>query len=233
MKVSVVIPAWNAEATIAETLESIAKQTVPANEIILVDDGSTDATVDVAQRVCPEIRVFRQQQAGAAAALNRGVRECNGPLLAFLDADDLWVPGKLEMQLAILENAPHVDAVIGRVELFLCPSLNAEAMRRYRLPKQPQIARLMGALLVRRTAFDRVGAFAEDLHVGYAIDWFDRAHSAGIRFAIPEDTVFRRRMRPGSLGHRNEEKDRVYLEMVRRALVRRRAPASASQPDEP
>lgn len=233
MRVSVVIPAWNAEATIAETLESIARQTLPAGEVILVDDGSTDATVDVARRVRPEIRVFRQRQAGPAAALNRGVRECSGPLLAFLDADDLWVPEKLETQLAILEDDPHADAVIGKVEMFLCPSVNAEAARRYRLPEQPQVARLMGALLVRRAAFDRVGAFAEDLRLGYSIDWFDRAHSTGIRFAVPEDTVFRRRIRPGSLSHRNEGKDRVYLEMVRRALLRRRAPASASRPDEP
>ncbi len=233
MKVSVVIPAWNAATTIAETLESIARQTLPAGEVILVDDGSTDATVDVAKSVHPEIRVFRQRQAGSAAALNRGVRECSGPLLAFLDADDLWHPGKLETQLAVLEKDPDADAVIGRVETFLCPSMNAETARRYRLPQAPQLAWATGALLVRRGAFDRVGAFAEDLRLGSAIDWFDRARSVGIHFAIPEDIVLRRRIRPGSLSHRNAKKDRVYLEMARRALVRRRARAPASQPDEP
>ena len=224
--VSVVIPAWNAAATIGETLESVARQTLPPGEVVLVDDGSTDATAEAAQSAHPEIRLFRQRQAGPAAALNRGVRECSGPLLAFLDADDLWVPGKLEMQLAMLENDPQADAVIGCMETFLCPSMNAETARRYRLPEKPQIARLMGALLVRRAVFDRVGTFAEDLRLGYSIDWFDRARAIGIRFAIAEDTVFRRRIRPGSLSHRNQEKDRVYLEVARRALARRRAPSS-------
>jgi glycosyltransferase involved in cell wall biosynthesis len=231
MKVSVVIPAWNAAATIAETLESIARQTVPPGEVILVDDGSTDATAEVAQRAHPGIRVFRQQRAGAAAALNRGVRECSGPLLAFLDADDLWVPGKLETQLGILDNDPQADAVIGSMEMFLCPSVSAEEARRYRLPEKPQVARLLGALLARRAVFDRVGSFAEDLHLGHSIDWFDRAQAIGIRFAVAEATVFRRRIRPGSLSHRDQEKDRVYLEVARRALARRRTPSTASQPD--
>ena len=226
-RVSVVIPAWNAAATIGETLESIARQTLPPGEVILVDDGSTDATAEAAQSAHPEIRVFRQRQAGPAAALNRGMRECSGSLLAFLDADDLWVPRKLEIQLAMLDGDPQADAVIGNMETFLCPSMNAETARRYRLPEKPQIARLLGALLVRRAAFDRVGAFAEDLRLGYSIDWFDRARAIGLRLAIAEDTVFRRRIRPGSLSHRNREKDRVYLEVARRALARRRAPSSA------
>jgi glycosyltransferase involved in cell wall biosynthesis len=225
MSVSVVIPAWNAAATIGEALESIAGQTRPAGEVILVDDGSTDATVEIARGAQPGLRVVRQERAGTAAALNRGVEAARGDWLAFLDADDRWPANRLALQQGWLERDPRLEAVLGRVDAFLCRTAEPAAARRYRLPDPGAVAWLTGALLVRRDAFLRVGRFAEDLVVGFAIDWFDRARAAGLRLAIPEETVLERRVRPGSLSHRSVRNDRAYLETVRRALARRRGAA--------
>jgi glycosyltransferase involved in cell wall biosynthesis len=222
MSLSVVIPAWNAASTIGEALASVAEQRPPADEVILVDDGSTDGTADVARRAHPGIRVLAQARSGTAAALNRGIEAGRSSLLAFLDADDRWSPGKLRVQRDWLARSEGAEGVLGRVETFLCPSAPAEAASRYRMPTGPEVAWFTGALLVRRDAFERVGPFAEDLEVGFAIDWFDRARVAGLRLAIPEQTVLYRRIRPASLSHRNPRKTRAYLEMARRALLRRR-----------
>ncbi len=222
MSISVVIPAWNAASTIGEAVESVARQRPPPDEIILVDDGSTDGTADTARRTHAGVRVLRQARSGAAAALNRGIEAGRSSLLAFLDADDRWSAEKLALQLGWLDRSHGAEGILGRVETFLCPSVGAETASRYRMPAGPQLAWATGALLVRRDAFDRVGPFAEDLVVGFAIDWFDRARAAGVRLAMPEETVLYRRIRPGSLSHRDPKKNHAYLEMARRALLRRR-----------
>ena len=101
--VSVVVPAWNAEATLRETLESAASQTHRAIEILIIDDGSSDTTATVAAQFCavePRARLIRQRNRGVAAARNRGIAEAKGQFIAPLDADDLWHPEKIQRQLA-------------------------------------------------------------------------------------------------------------------------------------
>lgn len=103
--VSVIIPAYNAEATLAETLASVCAQTYRNLEIIVVDDGSRDMTHALAERAAqgdPRIRALRQDNAGVAAARNHGIREARGDFVAFVDADDIWLPEKTRMQMDAL-----------------------------------------------------------------------------------------------------------------------------------
>lgn len=102
--VSVVMPAWNAEATIVEALRSVAAQTYRDLEIIIVDDGSTDATAALAKEFCasdPRARTVRRSNGGPAAARNLGIAEARGEWIALIDADDLWHPTKIEKQLSV------------------------------------------------------------------------------------------------------------------------------------
>ncbi len=106
--VSVVIPAYNAQDWIAATLESVAGQSHDALEVIVVDDGSSDATTSIADAFAardPRFRLLRQANAGVAAARNHGAAQAASDLLAFVDADDLWAPDKIERQLAALDAA--------------------------------------------------------------------------------------------------------------------------------
>ena len=103
--VSVVIPVYNAARFLADAIRSVQAQRHPRIEIIVVDDGSTDGSGEVA-RSFAGVRCLRQANGGIAAARNAGVHEARGNLLAFLDADDLWTPGKLALQLDVLRADP-------------------------------------------------------------------------------------------------------------------------------
>lgn len=101
--VSVVVPAWNSAATLDETLRSVSAQTYSSIEVIIVDDGSTDSTAQVAAEYCarePRARLIRQSNGGVASARNRAIAEARGEWVAPIDADDLWHPGKLDKQVA-------------------------------------------------------------------------------------------------------------------------------------
>ena len=112
--VSVVIPAYRAARTIGRAVDSVAAQTIPPDEILVIDDGSPD---DLAAALAPyggRVRLLRKGNGGASSARNHGLDHCAGGLVAFLDADDYWEPQKLERQLAVLGRRPEVGAVAGR-----------------------------------------------------------------------------------------------------------------------
>jgi teichuronic acid biosynthesis glycosyltransferase TuaG len=110
-EVSVITPVWNAEATLGETVASVQAQSFEDWEMLIVDDGSTDASLALARALAakdPRLRVLAQEaNAGAAAARNRGIREASARFIAFLDADDLWRPEKLARQLGFMRGGGH------------------------------------------------------------------------------------------------------------------------------
>jgi len=112
--VSVVIPAYNAANTLGRAIDSVLNQTVPVHEIIVVDDGSSDRTNEVARRYGPAVNLIEQANSRTAAARNRGIEAASGAFIAFLDADDFWEPEKTERQLAVFAKHPNVAVVGGR-----------------------------------------------------------------------------------------------------------------------
>jgi glycosyltransferase involved in cell wall biosynthesis len=222
MRISVIVPAYQAAATLAETLRSIAGQTRPPDEVIVVDDGSTDGTADVARAALPSARVIVRGNGGSAAALNTGLSEAQGDLLAMLDADDLWVPEKLSAQLAAMQAAPELAGIGGHMEVFACPMMPPAEFARMRLAEGPVPCLLCGALLLRRAAYAAIGRHNEALRVGYSIDWMHRARLAGLRFDVLPNVVLRRRIRAGSLSSRAGGADPAFLAMARLAIARQR-----------
>jgi glycosyltransferase involved in cell wall biosynthesis len=107
--VSVIIPAYNCGRFVADAIESVLAQGRADIEVLVVDDGSTDDTAEVVARYGDAVTLIRQRNAGAAVARNTGIRVARGRYIAFLDADDVWLPGKIEAQLAHLERHPDVS----------------------------------------------------------------------------------------------------------------------------
>ncbi|MBN3878585.1 MULTISPECIES: glycosyltransferase family 2 protein [unclassified Nostoc] len=107
-KISVIIPAYNAERTIAETIQSVQKQSFLDFELIVINDGSKDRTVEIVQSIKDErLQIFSYENGGLPVARNRGISHATGEFIAFLDADDLWTADKLERQLMALEQNPE------------------------------------------------------------------------------------------------------------------------------
>lgn len=213
--VSVVVPAFNAGRYLPEAIDSVRAQTVTTWDLIVVDDGSTDDTAAVVQPYLSEIRYQRQENAGSGAARNLGVEATDGEFLAFLDADDRFLPHKLEQQLAAFSADTDLDMVLGRVTEFLTDPGDV------RETVTDRDARLPGTMLVRRSAFERVGPWSEESRVE-ALDWFARADECNLRTQMLPVTVLERRLhdRNKTLGAGIAAD---YLRAVKAALDRRRA----------
>ena len=132
--VSVIIPVYNREKYLAEAIESVLAQTYRPIEVIVVDDGSTDGSADIAKRFGSPVRYYFQPNSGAGAARNRGIAVARGSFLAFLDSDDLWVEDKLTHQMAAFERHSDVDIVSGHVRQFYSPELSEHTMEKIRCP---------------------------------------------------------------------------------------------------
>lgn len=225
--ISVIIPVYNGERFLVEAIRSVLDQTLPPDEIIVVDDGSTDDGAAIARSFGSPVRVLTQANLGPAAARNLGVAHAAGDLLAFLDADDLWLPDKLARQAQMLRDDPACEAVLGRVQNFISPELDeSEAARLVKTAAQTGDMHV-GALLIRRDAFLRVGWFDARLRHGDFIDWWARASQLTLAYAALPELVLRRRLHDDNLTRREQAGRRDYLALLRQHLARQREAASA------
>ena len=226
-RVSVVIPAYNRERLVAEAIDSVLAQSVPL-ELIVVDDGSTDGTAEVVSAYGDAVRYHWQANQGIAGARNTGIALSRGPLLAFLDSDDVWMPEKLAHQLALLDGDPHLEAVFGHAEQFYDPSVDETFRRHHPIKVQNVPATLSAAMLIRRAAFDRVGLFNPEVDYGVDVDWYLRAQEAGLRSHVLPEIVYRRRIHEQNINTTDgAEANRARLRAIKRSLDRRRAAAAA------
>ena len=228
--ISVIIAVYNGEPYIGEAIESVLAQTLPADELIVVDDGSTDATPQTVQRFGDAVRYERRSRAGFAAGRNSGVELSAGDYLAFLDADDRFVPGKLELQLEALRADPALDAVFGHVREFISPDLEPEVAARLRRPNPDAPWPTPNLMLVRRESFLRVGPFSTALRVGVGVDWYARAVELPLKMSMLPQVVLERRLHTQNNGLRERDSRAQYLHVLKASLDRRRAQATTEPP---
>lgn len=202
--VSVVIPAYNAERFLRATLESLRAQTFRDFQTIVVDDGSTDNTSG-AVREYPEVHLVTQANAGVAAARNRGVRETRSDWVAFLDADDLWMPEKLRLQMACGQES-EAGAVFCELQTVGATGREIlEPEHRTSLEMEPLLMHdaslpqgTSSTLLVRRPILESVGGYDESLATMADWDLLIRLRQVTTFANVPERLAAYRRY-PGTM----------------------------------
>lgn len=178
-KVSVIIPTYNYGRFITEAIESVLAQTFPIHEIIVVDDGSTDETEKNVRKFGAKVRYFKQKNGGVCAARNNGVENSSGDFIAFLDADDEWLPEKIEKQIAKFGEDDKIGLVHCGMRYFnsetgetICLYIEGEegwVAEELILLEKPVINASGSAIMVSRKAFDDAGEFDTRLKNGE--DW--------------------------------------------------------------
>ena len=223
--VSVVVPFHDAGRFLEEAVESVLRQTYRPIELILVDDASTDDGGNLARALAarhPDIRLLRMpENAGPAAARNRGLAEAHGEYITFLDADDVMVNGRLALQADHLARHPEVDIVLGAEE----PIIEADAPRdllRRRRSRGDGVHYYPMSMIFRRSALERVGGFDPSFAVAEDLDWLFRAAAAGLVVGTIEEVLTRHRLHAGNLSYQTAEIQRSMLRSLRSRLRERR-----------
>ena len=216
--ISVIIPTYNSAAYIEEAIDSVLRQTINVDEIIVIDDGSTDHTRQLLQAY--NITYKYQNNAGAASARNKGIALSKGDILVFLDADDVWVPTKIAEQLSVLKERVDIDMVFGHIEQFISPDTPSEIRKKIFCPTTPQKGFLPTTLMIRKNSLERVGGFNTSLTIDEFIDWYGVAKDRGITHYLLSSVVARRRLHANNSSTLNNRQD--YLNILKRRLDKKR-----------
>ncbi|ABQ69725.1 glycosyl transferase, family 2 [Rhizorhabdus wittichii RW1] len=218
-RVSVLTAVRNGADWLGETIRSVAGQSI-AHEHVVVDDGSTDATPDVAAAHAGTIRYVRRDPAGAPAALGHALSLATAPYVTILDADDLMADDeRLARQAAVLDAHPAIDLALGQYREFASGA--ALEQGRWQVRTEPQAGFLTGAVMFRRDLALRIG-FDEKLVLGWFVDFVVRAREAGAREMVTDDLVFLRRVHGANTTIVESNRQSDYLAVARAAIARRR-----------
>ena len=204
LAVSIIIPAYNSSAYIAEALDSVFKQTFSSYEVIVINDGSPDTEL-LERELRPysgKLHYIKQENRGAAAARNAGVRAARGELVAFLDADDTYLPNFLEKQIELLKSSNadlvYSDALLfgdsplaGRTFMQVQPSRGEVTPEKLLAVK---VTVLTSTVLARKEPIFKVGFFDESLRRGQDFDLWLRLAKSGVRFAYQSEVLAHHRI---------------------------------------
>ncbi|MGO4943119.1 glycosyltransferase family 2 protein [Ruoffia tabacinasalis] len=207
--ISVIVPCYNSEKWVLESLESVNKQTYKNFEIIVVDDGSYDNTKDIVKNYDSSIVYKYQQNKGPAAARNLGVSVAKGQYIAFLDSDDLWENNKLEKQLSYIQSNEETDLILTDVTVvnekneFLFYHYNSVPLNKHELIIELFLGNIgmnTPTIFMKKEVFNKVGGFTESLPLRED-HFFLMEISATFNIAHMKEHLVRRRVRASSLSH--------------------------------
>ena len=232
--ISVVVPVCNGARFLAAAIATVERQSYRPIETIVVDDGSTDSSAAVASSI-HGVTVLRRPHRGVAAARNAGLEAARGACVAFLDADDLWNPGKLARQMAVLQRDEAVRGVLCHFRNFSDPSflppdwVRSERFLGDRAGAMPSLC----TLLARRSVFDEVGQFRPELEYGEDLDWFARARDLGLALEMMPELLVERRLHDANLSYRARRDGALMLRILRDSIARRRRAGGGEAPADP
>jgi len=239
--ISVVIPAFDSEATIARAIESVLAQTYKDYEIIVVDDGSKDGTGDAVRAFGDKVNYIYQENAGVSVARNTALAAAKGEWIAFLDADDQWLPDKLEKQMQLLERKKGLKwcsgiryhcygqqkFVVGNIKKITCDLNNTEYFDNYFVAAAKGVCPILTTtIVVRKDVFDELGGFEPGRLRGQDVDmWWRIAHTypmigyiaeaLAVRYLDVENPVTRKRRFETAKGKNRRELIDRHLELAK------------------
>ena len=224
--ISVVIPVYNGELTIADTVKSVINQTFSDFELIVINDGSSDSTLDIlAGFQDPRLKIFTYTNAGLSASRNRGIGHGCGELISFIDADDLWTPKKLEAQLNSLRGDPKAAVAYSWTD-FIDETGNLlgygihQTVKGYVFPKLLEFFFIGSGsnALIRKQVFDEVGRFDETLTSAEDLDMFLRL-AARYHFSAVSEPQILYRITDNSMSRNVIRQERETLKVLDRAFA--------------
>jgi len=228
--ISIILPVFNGERYLEAAIDSVLQQDYRPIELIVIDDGSTDGTAAIARRheSAGAASYHVQSHRGLGAARNAGIQRARADYIAFIDADDLCVPGKLRKQMALMQADLRIEIVQGRARQFISPDLGEAERRSLRIMQEEAVSQLPNSSLFRRSVFDRVGPFDTALNVAADMDWMMRALDARTAIASVDELVYLRRIHATNWGRIFPEgAARQRLHVLKAGLDRRRRLAAA------
>lgn len=238
-RVSVIVPAYNCAPYIASSISSVLSQTIRDLELIVVDDGSTDATIhEISRFNDPRIVVIRNpSNLGVSGATNVGIERARGEYLAALAADDLWLPNKLEMQLAHLESSEDLDGSYTWIQHVDADGKRLPTIERNDLGSDPvstlltsRRIKLACTLLMRRSALTRTALLDPRLRTHEDWEYLLRLVLTGARFASVREPLTLVRRRPGSLSRNSMSAEDMRMALANVSRLRREYPGRISVP---
>ena len=194
--ISVVMPVLNFAHYVVEALESVLAQTYPPLEVIVIDDASTDGTSEIVSGFTRRgvQHILRTDQRGLFSAFNLGVERARGELIAFISADDLWLPDKLALQAALMAANPQFGYAITYCVYFTDPDYPPPPERLREAHSQVRRGQLLEATLARKTLFEQYGGFSEHYSVSADVEWFARMEARHVPMGIVEQVLMRKRL---------------------------------------
>jgi len=218
--VSVILAVYNGENFLGQALESVLNQSFQNFEVLIVDDGSTDKTAEVAEPYLkqPNIKYIHQINGGHAEALNTGVFNAHGKFLAFIDHDDLWGLRKLQKQMDVFTLNPDLDVVFTYSKNFT-ENIHAEKLI---FQQEAMEGYTTGTMLIRISAFLKVGYFDTDLRKGYFFPWFDHLKILGLKQYLLPELLYHRRIHGQNISiGRNTNDYKDYFLAIRKIRAQR------------
>lgn len=221
--VSIIMPTYNTASYVVEAVKSVFTQTYSPIELIAIDDGSTDGTLEILKSFGDNVRIISDgTNVGIGGARNKGIRVARGEYIAFMDSDDIWNPKKLERQMKQLADNASLDISFTMIENFVSPDLSEEIKATRSFPSGPISGQISGTFVIRRATFDRVGELNPLYRVGEFIDWMSRAKEKGLTYDIVPEVLYLRRVHAtNTTANRPAQAD--YLKIMKAALDRKRA----------
>ncbi|HSE40479.1 MAG TPA: glycosyltransferase family A protein [Acidobacteriota bacterium] len=219
--VSVIIPVYNGERYLDAALKSVLDQDYSPTDVIIIDDGSTDKSAEVA-KAYQDFRYIPQLNRGVATARNEGIRVARGEFIAFLDQDDVWTTNKLSLQVSYLLDHPEVGYAICNEKLFLESGTQLPSWLKEELLSKDHPGYVPSALIVRKSIFDRVGLFDPSYVMGSDSDWFARAKDQEIQMAVLPETLLQRRIHNSNCSSQTKLAMQELRRVVKASIDRQR-----------